>query len=68
MRDDETRRLPRPQNLVDRVVHAVLGRRVERGRGLVEREDRRLLQQRARDREPLPLPARERRAADYMAT
>ena len=60
VRDHEARRLSRPQDLVDRIVDAVLRCRVQRARRLVQREDCRLLQQRTRDRQPLALSARER--------
>src|SRR5215470_4150083 len=50
-------------HLVERDLHEPLGRRVERTRGLVENEDRRVLQQRARDRQALALAAGKRAAA-----
>ena len=53
---------PRPQR-GEPLEHAQLGLGVERGGGLVEDQDRRVLQHRARDREPLALPGRELRAA-----
>lgn len=56
MRDDKARRLATTQDLVDRVVDAVLRRCIERACRLVERENGRLAQQRAGDREPLALP------------
>ena len=40
-----------------RVLHEQLRLGVERRRRLVENQDRRILQQRTRDREPLPLAA-----------
>jgi hypothetical protein len=64
VRDDEARCAPVAQHALDRVVHPALARRVECTRRLVEREDGRPLQQRARDREPLALPARQRLPAD----
>ena len=42
---------------------AGLGRRVDRGGRVVEDEDARVDREGARDRDPLPLPARERDAA-----
>ena len=48
---------------VDRFLHQPLRLRVERGRGFVENEDRRIGEQRAGDRQPLALPAGEPRAA-----
>ena len=50
-------------HLVERGLHLALGGGVERARRLVEDQDRRVLQQRARNREALPLAARERTAA-----
>ena len=41
----------------ERVLHEQLGLGVERRGRFVEDQDRRVLQERARDREPLPLPA-----------
>ena len=43
-------------------LHMALRHRVERRRGFVENQDRRILQQRPRDGDPLPLPAREQHA------
>ncbi len=43
--------------LVERLLHEPLGLRVERARRLVEHEDRRIAQDRARDRDALLLPA-----------
>ena len=65
MRHDHTRRLPLRQHLVDRVVDPVLARRVQRTRRLVQREDRRALQQRTRDRQPLPLSAAQTLSPDW---
>ena len=48
---------------VERLLHEPLGLRVERRGRLVEHEDRRVAQDRARDREPLLLAAREAVAA-----
>ncbi|ESS36533.1 hypothetical protein P355_2306 [Burkholderia cenocepacia KC-01] len=61
VRDDEARAMLRDahQFLLDRALRA----RVERRRRLVEHDDRRRLQQRARDRDPLPLAARQPYAA-----
>ena len=50
-------------HLVERGLHLALGCGVERARRLVEDQDRRILQQRARDREALALAAGERAAA-----
>lgn len=57
MRNNHTRRLPLRQNLVNRIVHPVFARRVQRARRFVQRKDRRPLQQRTRDRETLALTA-----------
>ena len=46
----------------ERVLHQPLGFVVERGRGLVEDQDRRVLQHRARDRDALALAAGQQRA------
>ena len=48
---------------VERLLHGALGLRVERRGRLVEHEDRRVAQDRARDRDPLLLAAREAVAA-----
>ena len=48
---------------LERLLDGALGLRVERGRRLVEDEDRRVAQDRPRDRDPLPLAAREAVAA-----
>src|SRR5687768_15269249 len=48
---------------VDGSLHQTLGLRVERGRRLVEYQNRRIDEQRTRDRQTLPLPAGESRAA-----
>ena len=50
-------------HVVERGLHLRLVVRVERRGRLVEEQDRRVLENCARDREPLPLPARERYAA-----
>ena len=50
-------------HLGERGLHLGLGQRVERARRLVENEDRRILEQRARDREALALAAGEQPAA-----
>ncbi len=47
----------------ERLLHQALARRVERARRLVEQQDRPVGEQRARNREPLALSARERHAA-----
>ena len=43
----------------DRILHQPLGFGIERRGRLVEQDDRRVLDQRARDRDALALPARE---------
>ena len=48
---------------LERAPDARLGGRVDRGGGVVEDQDARVGEQRARDREPLPLAARERQPA-----
>ena len=61
VRDDEHGAAP--DQPVDRFLHEALGLHVERARGLVEDEDRRIAQQRPRDRDALALPAAEPGAA-----
>ena len=61
VRDDERRAVP--HQVGERILHQQLRLGVERRGRLVENQDRRVLQQRARDREPLPLPARQPLAA-----
>ena len=61
VRDDE-RRAALHQRL-ERLLHGGLALRVERVRRLVEKQDRRALQDRAGDREPLALAAGKRDAA-----
>src|SRR6185503_15910656 len=61
VRDDERR--PALHHLVERGLDLGLGRRVERARRLVEDEDRRILQQGARDGEALALAPGEEAAA-----
>ena len=53
----------RRHHLVERQLQLLLGRGVERARRFVQDQDRRVLQQRAGDREALALTARERAAA-----
>src|SRR3546814_11879772 len=48
---------------VERCLHQPLAPGVERRGRLVEQQDRRITQQRARDRDPLALPARQPRPA-----
>ena len=45
--------------VIERVLHQALGLGVERGGGLVEDQDRRVLEHRARDRQALALAARQ---------
>ena len=52
-----------PHQPAERVLDQALGFGVERARRLVEDQDRRVLEQRARDRDALALAAREQRAA-----
>ena len=54
---------------LERLLDVALGFAVERGGGLVENQHRRVLEERARDSEPLPLPARKAHAvlADHGA-
>ena len=61
VRDDDRRALR--HELFERLLHEQLALRVERARRLVEQQDRRILENRARDRDALPLPARQPRAA-----
>ena len=61
VRDDEHRAAG--EQSVDRLLHESFRLGVERRRRLVENEDRRIDEQRARDREALPLAARQARAA-----
>ncbi|MPL75551.1 hypothetical protein SDC9_21375 [bioreactor metagenome] len=61
VRDDQ-RRAPFGK-VRERLRHLCLGGGVERRRGLVEKQDRRVAQHRAGDRHTLALPARQRRAA-----
>ena len=61
MRDDERRAVV--HQLLQRILDEALGLGVERGGRFVEDQDRRILQQRARDRDALPLSAREQHAA-----
>ena len=61
MRDRDDR--PSLREALERGLHRTLGLRVERGRRLVENEDRGVAQDRPRDRDPLLLPAREPVAA-----
>src|SRR5436189_3311693 len=61
MCDDERRAAA--HQVVERLLHEPLGLRVECGRRLVEDQDRRILEQRARDREALALAAGEQHAA-----
>ena len=61
VRDDDRRAvLHQP---LERLLHQPLALGVERARRLVEQQDRRVAQDRARDRDALPLSARESRAA-----
>lgn len=66
MRDNHTRRLFLRQNLVDRIVDPVFARRVQRARRLVECEDRRAFEQRAGDRETLPLSTAQAQSTDCV--
>ncbi len=59
--DDERRAVAHQRR--QRVLHELLGFGVERRGRLVEDQDRRVAQQRAGDRQPLPLPARQALAA-----
>ena len=59
---DRDRRAARGQR-VDGLLHRLLGTRVQRARRLVEHQDRRIAQDRPRDRQPLLLPAGEPVAA-----
>src|SRR5437870_11742410 len=54
---------------LERLLDVALGFAVESGGGLVENQHRRVLEERARDGEPLPLPARKAHAvlADHGA-
>ena len=61
MGDDE-RRAARHQR-IERALHERFVFRVERGSRLVEQQHRRVFQDRAGDRQPLPLAARQRDAA-----
>ena len=61
MRDDERRAVP--HQVRQRLLHQPLGFGVERRGRLVEDQDRRVLQERPRDRQPLPLAARQPLAA-----
>ena len=61
MRNDERRAIAR--QLRKRRLDAPLGVGIERRGGLIQNQDRRILQDRARDRDALPLAAREQRAA-----
>ena len=61
VRNDDRRALR--HELLERLLHEQLARGVERARRLVEQQDRRILENRARDRDALPLPARQPRAA-----
>ena len=61
MRDDERGAIA--HELHQRLLDAALGFVVERRGGFVEDQDGRVLEQRARDRDALPLAAREQRAA-----
>src|SRR5512145_3162257 len=51
------------EELAQRVLYAPLARRIERARGLVEDQQRRVLEQRAADRDALALSPRAARAA-----
>ena len=59
---DHERRAAR-HHLAQRLLDRLLGRRVDGGGGVVEDQDPRVGEQRARDREPLALAARERQPA-----
>ena len=59
---DHQRRAP-GHHVVERALHLRLILRVEGRSRFVEQQDRRILEDRARDREPLPLPAGQRHAA-----
>ena len=48
-----------PAETLDRALHLTLGFGIERGRGLVEQDDRRVLEQRPRNRNALALAAGE---------
>src|SRR5438105_3110320 len=61
VRDDEAR--PILHQTVERPLHFPFAFRVEGAGGLVEQEDRRVLEQGARDGDALPLPTGERRPA-----
>ena len=61
VRDDD-RRAPCHQ-LLERLLHEQLARGVERARRLVEQQNRRILENRACDRDALPLSARQPHAA-----
>ena len=61
VRDHERR--PPGHHLAQRDLDRLLGRRVDRRRRVVEDQDPRVAQQRARDRDPLALAARERQPA-----
>ncbi len=61
MRDDD--RGAALHQLFERLLHEPLGLRVERTRRLVEQQNRRILEYRARQRDALALAAREARAA-----
>ncbi len=55
VRDDEDR--PSTHQVGERLLHDELAFRIQIRRGLVQDEDRRVLQERARDRQSLPLSA-----------
>ena len=57
MRDDDRRAAAHRR--FERRLHGALAFRIERGGRLVEQQQRRILQDRARDREPLPLSSRQ---------
>ena len=61
MCDDERRAVV--HQLIERPLDDALGFGVQRRRRFVENQDRRILEQRARDRDALPLPARQQHAA-----
>ena len=61
MGDDDGR--PAPHHLAQPQTNTCLRRRVDRGGCIVENEDSRIDQERARDRDPLPLASGERDAA-----
>eukprot|EP00959_Pyramimonas_sp_CCMP1952_P126669 2649215-Pyramimonas_sp.AAC.2 len=66
VRDDDGRAPARLEQVVQRRLHNALALVVQRGRGLVQQQDRRVLHHRARDGDPLLLPPGQLRPAAHV--